>query len=130
MDLYGDLPVQRESSNSRSLLRERVGRGGPQVPQGKVVVDLAKTNKIKAIVAMQPSIVTVADIKDVKQPIAILGVENDEITPPTLVKQFQEILSKKHEINSFVKIISSVAHGFSVWYKADDKFAVKKVNEA
>ncbi|KAJ0963027.1 hypothetical protein J5N97_028149 [Dioscorea zingiberensis] len=129
-------PQQKGFEDSKSVIAVLKKRGISVIGAagfcwgGKVVVDLAKTNMIKAIVALHPSLVTVDDIKDVKQPIAILGAEKDEITPPTLVKQFQEILSKKHEIDSFVKIFSGVAHGFSVRYKADDKFAVKKAEEA
>ena len=39
---------------------------------------------------------------DVKVPIAILGAENDFLTPPALVKQFEEILASKPEVETLL----------------------------
>ncbi|KAM0948940.1 putative dienelactone hydrolase, alpha/Beta hydrolase [Dioscorea sansibarensis] len=94
---------------------------------GKVAVEFAKFDKIKAVVLLHPSSVTDHDIEDVKSAIAILAAENDHITPPAQVKQFEKILKKK-KVPSFVKIFSGVSHGFSVWY--NDKFSEKKAIEA
>lgn len=96
----------------------------------KVVVELAKTADIQAAVMLHPSFVTVDDVKEVKCPMAILGAERDHISPPDLVKKFEEILAAKTEINSFVKIFPGVAHGWSVRYKEDDESAVKSAKEA
>ncbi|ONK73720.1 uncharacterized protein A4U43_C04F34560 [Asparagus officinalis] len=96
----------------------------------KVVVELAKTPDIQAGVMLHPSFVTVDDIKDVKCPMAVLGAERDHVSPPELVKQFEEILAAKSEVDSFVKIFPRVAHGWSVRYKEDDEFAAKSAEEA
>ncbi|XXG83420.1 hypothetical protein AAC387_Pa10g1179 [Persea americana] len=96
----------------------------------KVVVELAKAGEIQAAVLCHPSRVTVDDIKEVKSPISILGAEVDRASPPELVKQFEEILSGKTEVGSFVKIFPGVAHGWTVRYSVDDTDAVKKAEEA
>ncbi|RWR93696.1 endo-1,3/1,4-beta-D-glucanase isoform X2 [Cinnamomum micranthum f. kanehirae] len=67
---------------------------------------------------------------EVKSPISILGAEVDKLSPPELVKQFEEILSGKTEVGSFVKIFPGVAHGWTVRYSVDDAGAVKKAEEA
>lgn len=36
-----------------------------------------------------------------KAPIAVLGAENDNISPPALLKQFEEILASKPEVRCF-----------------------------
>ncbi|XP_050281700.1 endo-1,3;1,4-beta-D-glucanase-like [Quercus robur] len=64
----------------------------------KVVVELAKAEFIQAGVLCHPSFVTVDDIKGVKVPIAVLGAENDHLSPPTLLKQFEEALAAKPEV--------------------------------
>lgn len=96
----------------------------------KVVVELAKCGLIQAGVFLHPSFVTVDDIKEVKVPLAILGAEIDQMSPPELVKKFDEILSSKPEVGSFVKIFPGVAHGWTVRYKVDDEKAVKFAEEA
>ncbi|CAH9102842.1 unnamed protein product [Cuscuta europaea] len=68
----------------------------------KVVVQLAASDFIQAAVLSHPSFVTVDDIRQVKTPIAILGAENDSMSPPELVKQFGEILSSKPETGGFL----------------------------
>ncbi|XP_078149172.1 endo-1,3;1,4-beta-D-glucanase-like isoform X1 [Carex rostrata] len=97
---------------------------------GKVAVELAKSYDIKAAVLLHPALVTVDDIKEVKIPISILAAELDQTTPPALVKQFEEILSTKPEVPSYVKIFPGVEHGWTVRYNVTDKVAVKKAEEA
>ncbi|CAN8268663.1 unnamed protein product [Cochlearia groenlandica] len=96
----------------------------------KVVVELSKQELIQAGVLLHPSFVTVDDIKDVKVPMAILGAEIDNFSPPALLKQFEEILASNSEVNSYVKIHSKVAHGWTVRYSVDDAEAVKAAEEA
>ncbi|KAF3530981.1 hypothetical protein DY000_02041719 [Brassica cretica] len=66
----------------------------------------------------------------VKVPIAILGAENDFLTPPALVKQFEEILASKPEVGSYVKIFPNVSHGWTTRYDINDPEAVKAAEEA
>lgn len=91
-------------------------------------MELSKQELIQAAVLLHPTYVTVDDIKGkvvfgtfkdncnwsgsmvhaltilwfplagVKVPIAILGAEDDFLTPPALVKQFEEILASKPEV--------------------------------
>ncbi|KAJ0981543.1 hypothetical protein J5N97_009798 [Dioscorea zingiberensis] len=96
----------------------------------KVVVELAKSDEIQVGVLLHPSFVSVDDIKEVNRPIAILGAEVDHLSPPALLKQFEEILSQKSGIDSFVKIFPGVAHGWTVRWKVDDNFAVESAEEA
>ncbi|XXG79381.1 hypothetical protein AAC387_Pa09g0465 [Persea americana] len=95
-----------------------------------VVVELAKLSEIQAAVLCHPSLVTVNDIKVVKSPISILAAEIDQISPPELVKQFEEVLSGKPEVDSFVKIFPGVAHGWTVRYELDEAAAVTVAGEA
>ncbi|XP_004290676.1 PREDICTED: endo-1,3;1,4-beta-D-glucanase-like [Fragaria vesca subsp. vesca] len=97
---------------------------------GKVVVELSKSDCIQAAVLLHPSRVTVDDIKEVKAPIAVLGAEFDKISPPELLKQFEEVLSTKPDVSGYVKIFPGVPHGWAVRYKDDDETAVKLANEA
>ncbi|XP_078149174.1 endo-1,3;1,4-beta-D-glucanase-like isoform X3 [Carex rostrata] len=96
----------------------------------KVVVELAKSDDIKAAVLLHPSLVTVDDIKEVKIPISVLGAEIDRSTPPEVTKQFEEILSTRPEVPSYVKIFAGVQHGWTVRYEVTDKAAVEKAEEA
>uniref|UniRef100_A0A0D9ZYV6 Dienelactone hydrolase domain-containing protein n=1 Tax=Oryza glumipatula TaxID=40148 RepID=A0A0D9ZYV6_9ORYZ len=96
----------------------------------KVVVELAKAHEIQAAVMCHPSFVTVDDMKEVKCPIAILGAEIDRMSPPEVVKQFEQVLSSKSGIGHFVKIFPGVEHGWTVRYKNDDAAAVKSAEEA
>lgn len=97
---------------------------------GKVVVELAKSDNVQAAVLLHPSFVSVDDIKEVKAPIAILGAEIDQLSPPELVKQFEEILSSKPEVDCFVKIYPGVSHGWTVRYNVEDEKAVQSAEEA
>ncbi|KAJ8568687.1 hypothetical protein K7X08_028220 [Anisodus acutangulus] len=96
----------------------------------KVVTELAKSDNIQAAVLLHPSLVKVDDFKEVKAPIAILAAEIDKISPPELIKQFEEILSSKPEVDSVVKIFPSAKHGWTVRYNSEDKEAVQRAEEA
>ncbi|KAK8682301.1 hypothetical protein V6N13_054693 [Hibiscus sabdariffa] len=95
----------------------------------KVVVELSKVALIQAAVMLHPSFVTVDDIKGVKVPIAILGGEFDNVSPPELIKQFDEIL-KASKVDSFVKIFPNCGHGWTVRYNVNDPTAVACADEA
>ncbi|KAG1371062.1 putative endo-1,3-1,4-beta-D-glucanase [Cocos nucifera] len=97
---------------------------------GKIVAELARCDYIKAAVMLHPAFVTVDDIKEVKCHIAILGAEIDKSSPPELLKQFEEILSLKSEVDSYVKIFPGVVHGWTTRYDTGDETAVKKAEEA
>lgn len=96
----------------------------------KIAVELASSSDIKAAVLLHPSFVSIDDIKKVSVPIAILGAETDKISPPELVNKFEEVLSAKPEVDSYVKIFPGVAHGWTVRYSNDDEMAVKNAEEA
>ncbi|GAY68793.1 hypothetical protein CUMW_266940, partial [Citrus unshiu] len=96
----------------------------------KVAVQLAKQEFIQAAVLLHPSFVTVDDIKTVEVPTAVLGAEFDQISPPALVKQFEEVLTAKSEVDGYVKIFPKVSHGWTVRYNVEDKSAVKCAEEA
>ncbi|XP_060179716.1 endo-1,3;1,4-beta-D-glucanase-like isoform X2 [Lycium barbarum] len=96
----------------------------------KVVTDLAKIDYIQAAVLLHPSLVKVDDIKEVRAPIAILAAEIDKISPPERIKQFEEILSSKPEVDSFVKIFPNAKHGWTVRYNVENKESVQRAEEA
>ncbi|KAG2407140.1 Endo-1,3-1,4-beta-D-glucanase protein [Vigna angularis] len=96
----------------------------------KVVVELAKSRLIQADVLLHPSFVSVDDIKGFDIPTAILGAEIDKMSPPELVKQFEQVLTAKPGVDSFVKIFPKVSHGWTVRYKNEDPIAVKAAEEA
>ncbi|KAL2339136.1 hypothetical protein Fmac_013582 [Flemingia macrophylla] len=97
----------------------------------KVVVELAKSRLIQAAVQLHPSFVSVDDIKGVDIPIAILGAEIDHLSPPELLKQFEQVLNAKPGVvDYFVKIFPKVSHGWTVRYSKEDAEAVKAAEEA
>ncbi|KAK4771673.1 hypothetical protein SAY87_032205 [Trapa incisa] len=96
----------------------------------KVVVELSKRGLIEAAVMLHPSFVTVEDIKAVTVPICILGAEIDQMSPPALLKQFEEALAAKTEVDAFVKIFPKVSHGWTVRYDVGNAEAVKCAEEA
>ncbi|GMH08386.1 hypothetical protein Nepgr_010226 [Nepenthes gracilis] len=96
----------------------------------KVIVELAQYDYVQAAVMLHPSFVTVDDFGAVKAPIAVLGAEFDHLSPPALVKQFEEILKSKPEVDSFVKIFPGVSHGWTVRYDTEDAAAVKSAEES
>ncbi|KOM44361.1 hypothetical protein LR48_Vigan05g196600 [Vigna angularis] len=64
----------------------------------KTVTNLAKTELIQASVLLHPSYIVVNDIRGVNVPIAILGAEHDSLSPPKLVKEFEEVLKAKPQV--------------------------------
>ncbi|ESQ47470.1 hypothetical protein EUTSA_v10021426mg [Eutrema salsugineum] len=96
----------------------------------KIAVELARQELVEAAVLLHPSRVTVDDIKEVKVPIAVLGAEFDQVSPPELVKQFEDIFATKPEVKSFVKIFPRVKHGWTVRYNENDPSEVKAAEEA
>ncbi|KAK1562889.1 hypothetical protein Q3G72_018569 [Acer saccharum] len=96
----------------------------------KVVVQLAKREVIQAAVLCHPSFVTVDDIKGVEVPIAVLGAEIDHLSPPSLLKQFEEVITANNEVDGYVKIFPKVEHGWTVRYDVGDEAAVKPAEEA
>jgi len=97
---------------------------------GIVVVELAKAHEIQVAVVVHPGPITVDDIKEVKCPFSILGAEIDHVSPPELIKQFEQVLSANSGVAHFVKIFPGVAHGWSVRYSHDDAAAVASAEEA
>ncbi|XP_058209151.1 endo-1,3;1,4-beta-D-glucanase-like isoform X1 [Rhododendron vialii] len=96
----------------------------------KLVVELGKYAYIQAAVLLHPSFVSLEDVQAVKVPISILGAEVDIMSPPELVRKFEEALNAKPEVDSFVKIFPGVEHGWTVRYKDEDEVAVKCADEA
>ncbi|KAK3440895.1 hypothetical protein EUGRSUZ_B01153 [Eucalyptus grandis] len=62
----------------------------------------------------------------IKVPIAVLGAEIDETAPPELLKQFEEALATKSELDRFMKVFPKTAHEWTVRYKDEDKAAAKE----
>ncbi|KAL1372624.1 hypothetical protein HN51_002742 [Arachis hypogaea] len=96
----------------------------------KVVVELAKPKLIQVAVLLHPTFVTVEDISAVDIPIGILGAEIDQVSPPELIKKFEEVLKAKPRVDSYVKVVPKVAHGWTVRYDPQDSKAVKDAEEA
>ncbi|CAI9107863.1 OLC1v1007334C1 [Oldenlandia corymbosa var. corymbosa] len=96
----------------------------------KVAVKLLASDHVQAAVLLHPSFVTVDDIKEVTKPIAILGAELDQLTPPELIKQFEAILATKPEVDSFVKIFPGVSHGWTIRYNEENQKEVESAEEA
>ncbi|KAL4652672.1 hypothetical protein ACB092_01G248600 [Castanea dentata] len=84
---------------------------------GAVGVELAKAELIQADVLLHPSFVPIDDIKGVKVPIAILGAELDQFSPPELLKQFEEVLDAKSEVQS-----ASISILYNIWTSAINPF--------
>ncbi|RVX22076.1 Endo-1,3;1,4-beta-D-glucanase [Vitis vinifera] len=97
---------------------------------GKVVVNLASSDHIQAAVVLHPGRITDDEINEVKTPIAILGAEIDDASPPEQLEHFGEILSAKSGMDCFVKIFPGVAHGWTVRYSVEDEWGVKSAEEA
>lgn len=95
---------------------------------GKVAVELAKCELVQAAVLLHPSFVTLDDIKGVKVPIAVLGAEIDQMSTPELLKQFEEVLAAKPEVDGFVKVYPRTTHGWTVRYKDEEKAAAEEAH--
>ncbi|XP_030476286.1 endo-1,3;1,4-beta-D-glucanase-like [Syzygium oleosum] len=95
---------------------------------GKGVVELGKRELIQAGVLLHPPLVTPDDIEGVKVPIAVLGAEIDETAPPELLKQFEEVLTAKPEVDGFVKVFPKTNHGWTVRYKDEDEAAAMEAH--
>ncbi|XP_030536072.1 endo-1,3;1,4-beta-D-glucanase-like [Rhodamnia argentea] len=94
----------------------------------KVAVELAKCELIQAAVLLHPAFVTADDIKGVKVPTAVLAAEIDHISPLELIKQFEEALAAKPEVDGFVKIYPKTSHGWTTRYKAEDEAAAMEAH--
>jgi len=78
----------------------------------------------------EPNYSTCYLTSEVKCPFSILGAEIDHVSPPELIKQFEQVLSANSGVAHFVKIFPGVAHGWSVRYSHDDAAAVASAEEA
>ncbi|XP_012841221.1 PREDICTED: endo-1,3;1,4-beta-D-glucanase-like isoform X3 [Erythranthe guttata] len=96
---------------------------------GKVAADLSKYPYVEATVLLHPTYTTTEDIQGDKVPISILGGEKDTYCKPELVKEFENILKSKPEVDSFVKIVPGVDHGWTLRYNSSE-FALKKAAES
>ncbi|KAK8548519.1 hypothetical protein V6N13_054689 [Hibiscus sabdariffa] len=97
---------------------------------GMVAVKLAGTDEIKAAVASHPGPITEDEINGIKVPTSILGAEFDSIFPAEKLKQFEQMLSTKSEVDSMVKVFPGVGHGWTMRYNDEDESAVKSAQEA
>ncbi|KAM1014096.1 hypothetical protein ACFX2C_044140 [Malus domestica] len=96
----------------------------------KAVFELSNHDLIQAAAMCHPAFVTLDDSKAVKVPTQILGAEIDHMSPPEVVKQFEEALAAKPEIKSHVKIFPKVEHGWTTRYNDEDEAACKAADEA
>ncbi|XP_011090811.1 endo-1,3;1,4-beta-D-glucanase-like [Sesamum indicum] len=129
-------PPDRGCDDARTIIAALKSKGVSKIGAagfcwgGMVAVRLAKYDCIEAAVVLHPGPITVEEINEVKTPIAILGAEIDHIGPPEMVKQLEDVLSSKPEVDSFVKIFPGVGHGWTVRYNDDDEFEVKSALES
>ncbi|CAJ1941228.1 unnamed protein product [Sphenostylis stenocarpa] len=129
-------PVEKGAEGSKPVIEALKSKGVSAIAGvgfcwgAKVAVELAKSRLIQTAVLLHPSFVSVDDIKGVDIPIAILGAEIDEYSPPELVKQFEQVLAAKSGVANFVKIFPKAPHGWAVRYNSEDAEAVKAAEEA
>ncbi|CAL5183853.1 unnamed protein product [Lathyrus oleraceus] len=98
---------------------------------GVVVAKLAVSGDIiQAAVILHPGAISDKEFNDIRVPIALLGAEIDDFFPKEKLKQAEELLSAKAEIESLVKLYPGVTHGWSVRYNIEDEVAVKNAEEA
>ncbi|MCL7046016.1 hypothetical protein MKW94_005657 [Papaver nudicaule] len=102
--------------------------------QSHLAEDAAKEAKpvIEALRSKGISAIGAAGIcwGEIKVPILILGAEVDHMSPPELLKEFEEVLLTKVEVDSSVKIFKGVRHGWTVRYNIKNEEAVKRAEEA
>ncbi|KAL5163568.1 Endo-1,3-1,4-beta-D-glucanase [Glycine soja] len=129
-------PVEKGAEATKPIIEALKSKGVSAIAAvgfcwgAKVVVELAKSRLIQTAVLLHPSFVSLDDIKGVDIPIAILGAEVDQVSPPELVKQFEQVLAAKSGVASFVKIFPKVSHGWAVRYNTEDAETVKVAEEA
>lgn len=136
MEWLKDHGVDKGFEDAKPVIEDLKSKGASAIGAAgfcwgaKVVVELAKHDLIQAAVLLHPSLVAVDDIKEISSPIAILGAEFDNMSPPALLKQFEEVLTAKSGVDVLVKIFPKVTHGWTVRYKAEDEAEVKAAEEA
>ncbi|KAK7387815.1 hypothetical protein VNO78_22609 [Psophocarpus tetragonolobus] len=97
----------------------------------KTATKLGQYRHVQAVVLPHPAYLEVDDLYGMKTPIAILGGQNDTITPPSYIEQFKQVLrNAKHKVDHLVKVFSNVGHGWTVRYDPNDPKAVKAANKA
>lgn len=91
----------------------------------KVAATIGKEKgTVKAVVQLHPSFVEASDYEEVAVPIMTLAAPTDGI------EKYEEILAKRTDVKSFVKIFPDVKHGWTVRYDETNEIAVEQANEA
>ncbi|CAJ1941224.1 unnamed protein product [Sphenostylis stenocarpa] len=98
---------------------------------GKTAAELGKFKYVQTNVLIHPAYVEVDDIRGMKTPIAILGGENDTISPPELILEFKQVLQNAiPKVDYYVKIFPNVSHGWSLRYDPNDPKAAEAADKA
>lgn len=90
----------------------------------KTAVTLGKENVVKAVVQCHPSGVAQADYEEVVVPISVLAAPSDG------VDKYVDLLEKRTEVKSFVKIFPGVTHGWTLRYDENDEVAMEQATAA
>ncbi|KAF8422679.1 Alpha/Beta hydrolase protein [Tirmania nivea] len=80
---------------------------------GKYVLKLAATDDIKAGALAHGTLITLKDIKEVRQPVSFACVEGDAYFPDEVRDNGRKYLEDKKVLNEF-KLYPGVPHGFAV----------------